>query len=278
MKATKTLENYFKPKLNVPYERHAFRQMSQKPDETIDQFIVRLRMKADTYDFIDANAIEEQLREQVIEKCHSNQLSHKLLAKGRTLTLAQLQDTSRTFEDSERSARSMEGGLASRLTRCRLTVGGAIQLQQSTKRVVHQVNISFACGRTGHIAKDPQCPAKNQKCRKWHMMGHFQIRCKSKQVKSQKIDRPQKTDPERVHQIEEGEPYYAFTVTKISENNCDSAIDVKVGGINLPMIIDSGASCIILGREQWETLKANNIQCVSSKETKNCTHMDPLSH
>ena len=43
---------------------------------------------------------------------------------------------------------------------------------------------------------------------------------------------------------------------------------MKVGGINLPMIIDSGASCNILGQEQWETLKANNIQCVSSKETK----------
>ena len=100
------------------------------------------------------------------------------------------------------------------------------------------------------------------------MMGHFQIRCKSKQVKPQKIDRPQKTNQKRVHQIKEGEPYYAFTVRKISENNCDSAIDVKVGGINLPMIIDSGASCNILGREQWETLRANNIQCVSSKETK----------
>ena len=86
--------------------------------------------------------------------------------------------------------------------------------------------ISFACGRTGHIAKDPQCPAKNQNCRKCHLMVHFQIRCKSKQAKSQKIDRPQKTDPKRVHQIEEGEPYYAFAVRKISENNCDSAIDV----------------------------------------------------
>ena len=70
-------------------KRHTFRQMSQKPDETIDQFIVRLRMKADTCDFKDANAIEEQIREQVIEKCLSNQLRRKLLAKERTLTLAQ---------------------------------------------------------------------------------------------------------------------------------------------------------------------------------------------
>ena len=61
VKATKTLENYFKPKSNVPYERHTFHQMSQKLDETIDQFIVRVCLKADTCDFKDANATEEQM-------------------------------------------------------------------------------------------------------------------------------------------------------------------------------------------------------------------------
>lgn len=43
-KVKKTLEKYFKPKTNVPFKRHAFQQMTQKSDETIDQFIVRLRM------------------------------------------------------------------------------------------------------------------------------------------------------------------------------------------------------------------------------------------
>lgn len=61
--------------------------------------------------------------------------------------------------------------------------------------------ICFACGHSGHIAKDPQCPAKNQKCRKCHMIGHFQNRCKSKQSKSQKHDKTKKTDLKSVHQI-----------------------------------------------------------------------------
>ena len=130
-------------------------------------------MKADTCDFKDANAIEEQIREQVIEKCHSNQLSRKFLAKGRALTLAQLQDTARTFEDSERSVRSMAGlraevkkvSIDSR--RSYLAAAKYKEGRSSSKQ------ICFACGRTGHIAKDPQCPAKNQKCRKCHMKGHF---------------------------------------------------------------------------------------------------------
>ena len=34
------------------------------------------------------------------------------------------------------------------------------------------------------------------------------------------------------------------------------------------MIIDSGASCIVLDRNLWEYLKANKVRCASSKATK----------
>ena len=40
------LDNYFTPKVNVPFERHGFRQMAQLKGETIDQFVCRLRQKA----------------------------------------------------------------------------------------------------------------------------------------------------------------------------------------------------------------------------------------
>ena len=34
------------------------------------------------------------------------------------------------------------------------------------------------------------------------------------------------------------------------------------------MIIDSGASCNVLGRNVWEYLKANKVACVSTKASK----------
>ena len=34
------------------------------------------------------------------------------------------------------------------------------------------------------------------------------------------------------------------------------------------MIIDSGASCNVLGCNVWEYLKANKVKCVSSKASK----------
>ena len=33
------LDDYFVPKVNVPFERHLFRQMSQVAGETVDQFV-----------------------------------------------------------------------------------------------------------------------------------------------------------------------------------------------------------------------------------------------
>lgn len=39
-------DNYFKPQQNVTFERHQFRQMTQKENEKIAQFITRLRQQA----------------------------------------------------------------------------------------------------------------------------------------------------------------------------------------------------------------------------------------
>ena len=40
------LNKYFTPQVNVPYERFCFREMSQLPSETVEQFVTRLRQKA----------------------------------------------------------------------------------------------------------------------------------------------------------------------------------------------------------------------------------------
>ena len=65
------LDNYFTPKVNVPLERHVFRQMEQMEGENIDQFVCRLRQKAISCDF--AN-VGEAIRDQNIEKCKDSRL------------------------------------------------------------------------------------------------------------------------------------------------------------------------------------------------------------
>ena len=70
--ALEQLDQYFTPQVNVPYERHLFRTMAQLPSESVDQFITRLREREEYCEF--GNAKDENIRDQVIEKCISSRL------------------------------------------------------------------------------------------------------------------------------------------------------------------------------------------------------------
>ena len=45
------LDYNFAPELNIPFERHLFRKISQESRETVDQFMCRLQQRAATCEF-----------------------------------------------------------------------------------------------------------------------------------------------------------------------------------------------------------------------------------
>ena len=61
---------------------------------------------------------------------------------------------------------------------------------------------------------------------------------------------------------------YAFSILDDSNVSSDGEIPVKIGGLPVTMIIDSGASCNVIGRNVREYLKANKVACVSTKASK----------
>ena len=77
--APRTLDAYFTPQVNVPYERHIFRPMKQEEHDTVDQFVVRLSNQAARCEF--GATKNEQIRDQIIDKCKSTELRRKLLVK-----------------------------------------------------------------------------------------------------------------------------------------------------------------------------------------------------
>ncbi|XP_048729723.2 uncharacterized protein K02A2.6-like [Ostrea edulis] len=264
-KAVSALDTYFTPQANIPYERSVFRSMAQMPNETIEQYITKLRQKSETCDFGNREAVDERIRDQIIDKCLNHNLRRKLLEKGRNLNLTQLREVAKAMEDSERQAKSIE------------TQG------QSVKSDINKVNYSkdkfgaktvrssksqicYSCGLEGHIRTDPKCPARGKKCRKCKQVGHFERQCKTK-------DKPKtKYKPEKIRQVSQQQTHtssdddYAFSINQINAV-CENIV-VSVGNVNLKMIIDSGASCNIMGRPLWEYLKRNHIKCVSTKSCR----------
>ena len=108
-KAKATLNKYSKPQANVPYERLCFRETNVANETAVEQFVTRLRQRAQTCEFGDAATVDEQIRNQEISKCLSHELLRKLLQRGRNLTLPQLTEIARSMEESEKQARSIGG-------------------------------------------------------------------------------------------------------------------------------------------------------------------------
>ncbi|XP_038060004.1 uncharacterized protein K02A2.6-like [Patiria miniata] len=220
VKVKNTLTAYFETKVNVPYDRYVFRSLSQANDETVAEFVVRLRHQAATCDFTN---VDEQIRDQVIEKCKSNKLRTKLLEKGHGLTLQQLQTIAATIEMTETQTRHMAEGTSSFGGR---ETGASVKPSSSMSRgrgsnsyprrstwssasgsrgpstsnrgrypgsrgrgssgasaTVSQRGSAgkcYRCGHDGHYAKDKSCPARRKECNKCGMMGHFSSCCKTK--------------------------------------------------------------------------------------------------
>ena len=266
LKAKDALDKYFKPQANVPYERLCFRELSQLPSETVEQFVTRLRQKAQSCEFGDAAAVDEQIRDQVISKCLSHNIRRKLLEKEKILTLQQLREIARVMEDSEKQTREIESA-ANEVSRVSVSSNGKgnprVGGKQSTVRC-------FCCGNVGHKANDKVCPARGKRCRKCNNPGHFEKVCKTKLKTSEgrKGGKDRRVRQVGVGVDETDDSEYAFDVLGGADNPDNGEISVKIGGVQVTMIIASGASCNVLDRNLWEYLKANKVRCESSKATK----------
>ena len=99
------LDAYFNPKKNVQldFEVFQFRQAKQQ-DETIDQFVTRLRKLAVICEFTE---LDKELKSAVIQHCTSKPLRRYALRE-EGLTLDKLMSKARALEASEQQEKGME--------------------------------------------------------------------------------------------------------------------------------------------------------------------------
>ena len=84
-KAVDALNTYFKPKVNATYARHAFKQLQQGEKEAVLQFFTRLRRAAKDCGY--GGDRDNQIRDEVLQKCKSQYLRRRLLVEEKGLTI-----------------------------------------------------------------------------------------------------------------------------------------------------------------------------------------------
>ena len=96
-KAITKLNECFNVKKDILYEQSVFREAKQETDESLDQFIIRLR-KLTTYCEY-GNNVNDEIRDQVIHTSKSRRLLTQLLQE-QDLTLEKVQNIERIIEQS----------------------------------------------------------------------------------------------------------------------------------------------------------------------------------
>lgn len=183
------LNDHFEPKKNTTYERHELRQLKQEDDEKIALFAMRLRKQAERCNFGDN--FEDNVKDQLIEKCSSSKLRRKLLSLA-DANLDTVLREAKAFEAVQEQGKVFDD---KKIDQNKLNEVNKIEIRR--KPVPNNMkNVTcHRCGYTGHRQFDENCPAKGKKCNKCSGLNHFAKQCRSKKRPRNVIE---KTDSSKI--------------------------------------------------------------------------------
>lgn len=136
----------------LDYERYIFRLMTQEENETIEDYITRLRNQIRKCRFPD---VEGQLKDQIIEKCSIKELRQRAFEY--EMNLNELINIGKTLERAQRNSRREP-----------------IRIFSNRNKSMIQCS---RCGFTNHERNDQRCPAKRNVCSNCTKIGHFPRMC-----------------------------------------------------------------------------------------------------
>ena len=184
MEAFTALNTHFTPQKSLQFERHSFRQAHQAPNESISQYgkyVTRLRRLGEHCDF-DKYSLDEAIKDQLIEHCHSNTLRRRLLREKSTVSLNSLLDIARFMESANFQAANVENASSQEHSEF------AHQLTTPTISEKEQANFTSDkrqqcthCGtQPDHQPRTPRCPAFPKTCSQCGTLHHFGRVCMKK--------------------------------------------------------------------------------------------------
>lgn len=284
------LNEFFEPKKNSTYERHMFRLIKQEKNEKVGIFVMRLRTRADKCDFGDT--LEDNVKDQIIEKCLSPKLRRELLKLG-DAPLDKVLKAAKIFEAIEEQSKTFEPNeMQSPKDESVNKVDSKPLSKPSWATKDKQVECT-RCGFVGHRSSDDKCPAKGKTCNKCGGRDHFSRRCKTKKrtrsfyksphngsetnFKKEGTDSNDGETSNKKPKTEVGETIKLVNSSHSPEdeyifcigNDSGNEITLKIGGVQLTVVLDSGSKFNVIDNKTWEFLKTNKIEVFNQSKIVN---------
>ncbi|CAB3244910.1 unnamed protein product [Arctia plantaginis] len=257
--AVKKLDEYFSPKQSYLFERHLFRLMKQEPDEKFEKFLIRLRRQSSKCNFTNE---DENLIDQITEKCSSTKLRKNILVLGDNATVAKIIAEANTLETVDRQLSEFHDRHNKSATSTSINKIDNKTVKRFTRR--EEVDSCCRCGSKNHKSDSSTCPAVNANCIKCGFKGHFQKHCRTRANKRKSSNFPPNNKYKKP-KVESSQNKGSTSVDYIFHIDDDAMIDCQVGGVQIQMLIDSGSKSNIINDRTWEYMKQSQVR-VSNQE------------
>ena len=240
---TETLLSHFDPKPLVIAERFYFHLHSQKPTESIAQYLAELQLLATHCEFGDY--LDDALRDRLVCGLVNTSIQHRLLSE-KKLTLKGALEIAQGIEAADHNARKLKKGDPA---------VHRVGTEANSKPLTMMKKPCYRCGGTNHAANS--CRFMQATCHKCHKRGHIAKVCRSgqkqmsNQPKVQEPRQPKKT----THSIQE-EQSTELTLFNVNQPSSSQPImvELEVNGQKLPMELDTGTAVSLISSTTKERM------------------------
>ena len=280
------LDEYFKLKLNIPKARQNFLETVPEPGETVNNYIVRLKVLVKHCNYGDES--DNQVRDRVLSHIKDQNLKSKMYRE-ENLSLAKM--TKIISEYHDKGAMVLVSGKSESKTE------GDVKYVKSTKAQYQNKGDRsrgkpqgpkfqgkcWRCDTPGHMGKDCRI-SKNHVCEKCGYTGHFEIKCKTNANRetpqnhgygrgrgrgrgnrgggrgrgTSRSVRPEENESDR----DDPGAYYVFSVyeTEYLFNTRPNAkfedvLNFSVNDTNVGLVVDSGAFYDMMSETDYKKLE-----------------------
>jgi len=278
--AVRVLTEQINPTHNDLYERCMLRRLKQTKDESFAQFITRVRQQAKKCNLVaETLTADNYILEQVVDGCFSDEIRKELMKKG-LQDLAEAEKQANAIEAINAQCKAVQLPVDSTVPENADSVRRAIVTKNRRFKPSTSTNESgnpeqkttrcYRCSSEKHLANDENCPAKKFTCSKCNKVGHFAKCCRSPNFATDSsISNPAttaKSDKAVIKVVctsdDDGDPIFCIPTDDVSSSpsRAEEIVDCEVGGVVIPMYIDSGYKWSIMGLKSWRKLENQGVR------------------